>query len=480
MRCEHTSPRGWPGARGRYLVLAGVHAVEPATIIVVVENSDDVRAFVVYALEQEGYRVYATGNAHDGFELVARMRPALVITDVMLGVTSGFDLITRIRNELPPPGPAILACSGFPCVEGEAGRRGADLYLAKPFDLDSLRAAVASLLSRRPLSVAAVERAQRESRRLRDGAAAAAHAALNRLTPHLDDLTRRCEWSVRWLPAYFGFGRAFYAIERDGRLEVLASSAPDWLAVGVDAAERLPLCRDIVETSSAVVLPDTGALKGAAGVPGARFFAGVPLLSDVVAIGAFCLVDDERRNLEGEDLALLEAAGRRASALLTGNGNTPPFMVANAVVSRETLLLVTDLELRRARRSGAWVHLLAFASPQPEAASTWSEALDPIMTRRRRLIAAIGGDRFALLLVRPPGETERLVAAVRQLNEAAAIGGGGMVSMEGADVVGLSERELITLASGMLDRQLRLGQRGIEHVVIRREPWPAAAAAPAG
>jgi hypothetical protein len=395
----------------------------------------------------------------------------------MLGVTSGLELIARIHSELGPPLPAIIAASGLPGLQAEACRRGADLYLPKPFDLDTLRDAVTSLVARRPVDAGFVERASRESRRLREGAAAAAHAALARLAPRMPDVVRRGEWTVRWPPRYFGFGHAFYAIHRDDRLALIASSDPDWLPIDSDLAARLPLCRDILETSSAMVLPDAAALRGAIGDDRVRFFAGVPLLRGPVAIGVFCLVDAERHTIEAEDLALLEAAGRRASAIFSGDDlGTAPFWAALGVAARETLLLAMQLELRRASRNGTWLHLLAFSSPKSEEASSWAGALDEVALPRRRMLAALGGDRFALLLVRGAGETHELFAAVQLLRHQAALAGGGLVSMEGADLVGVSERELVALAGAMLDRQLRVGRREVEHVVIRREAWPGDAA----
>src|SRR5947207_1101900 len=98
------SPRAGPTLMGPAIV------TRPATIVLV-EDSEDLRELMALCLRGGGYRVVATEDADEAFEAVRRERPDLVVTDLLLGITSGLDLMTRIRSDLVPPQPRLIACS---------------------------------------------------------------------------------------------------------------------------------------------------------------------------------------------------------------------------------------------------------------------------------------------------------------------------------------------------------------------------------
>ena len=110
--------------------------------VLVVDDSPEIVELLGMALESEGYRVLKAADATTAFELVRRERPGVLVTDIMLGVTNGLDLITRIRSDLAPPLPAVVAMSGFAEVGAEALRRGATRFLPKPFVVEDLLDAV--------------------------------------------------------------------------------------------------------------------------------------------------------------------------------------------------------------------------------------------------------------------------------------------------------------------------------------------------
>src|SRR5262249_35639516 len=160
----------------------------------------------------EGYRVILCEDADSAFEVISRERPDLVLTDIGLGVTSGFTLITRIRSDLPAPQPVIIACSGFRDFGEQALARGADGFLPKPFDLPTLLDALVQPLAGKPLSAPLRVRASQRARALRREAIVAAKAALSRQRGRLEDYQRRGAWTVAWLPRYLGFGTALLAL----------------------------------------------------------------------------------------------------------------------------------------------------------------------------------------------------------------------------------------------------------------------------
>jgi CheY-like chemotaxis protein len=108
----------------------------------VVDDDDAVRAVAVEVLDDEP--VLRTAQARDGAEamaLVARERPALVLLDLGMPRVDGFEVCRRLKAD-----PATRSIPVVVMSAGE-GRRaaldaGADDFLAKPFGIDQLAAAV--------------------------------------------------------------------------------------------------------------------------------------------------------------------------------------------------------------------------------------------------------------------------------------------------------------------------------------------------
>src|SRR6185312_7038063 len=144
----------------------------PITVLVV-DDSDDILEVLEMALEAAGYRVIVAGDAVHAFDLVRGERPHVLLTDIMLGVTSGLDLITRVRSDLAPPLPAIIAMSGFGDVAREALRRGAGSFIPKPFVVDDLLDTIAAAADGRAPTPSTQQHAADAARHQRSVAAAA-------------------------------------------------------------------------------------------------------------------------------------------------------------------------------------------------------------------------------------------------------------------------------------------------------------------
>jgi DNA-binding response OmpR family regulator len=71
--------------------------------ILVVDDEAIVREVVVSYLRREGYQTLEAGDGNAARELIEQQQPALVILDVMLPGTDGFELCrwVRARSDLP-------------------------------------------------------------------------------------------------------------------------------------------------------------------------------------------------------------------------------------------------------------------------------------------------------------------------------------------------------------------------------------------
>lgn len=118
--------------------------------VLVVEDEDAVRNFVVAALEDCGYEITAVGDGEEALDVIAEERGGfdLIITDVMMPVIDGPTLIARARAEQ-----GLKAKVIFMSAYAEAALReqldaieGAG-YIQKPFTLKGLAAKVKETLS---------------------------------------------------------------------------------------------------------------------------------------------------------------------------------------------------------------------------------------------------------------------------------------------------------------------------------------------
>ena len=124
--------------------------------ILLVDDEEDILEFVSYNLEREGFNVVTGRNGKEAIQLAAKLKPDLVILDVMMPEMDGIAACEEIRK-LPGCRDLIIA---FLTARGEdysqiAGfEAGADDYITKPIRPKVLISRVKALLKRSGGSVA--------------------------------------------------------------------------------------------------------------------------------------------------------------------------------------------------------------------------------------------------------------------------------------------------------------------------------------
>jgi adenylate cyclase len=117
--------------------------------VLVVDDNPDLRSYVSGILKKQGYHVWTARNGAEGFEQAKQHRPSLIVTDLMMPIVSGLDMIQMIRAQEEIKGTPIilLTAKADEDTRIEGVEYGADAYLSKPFNDRELFAEVRNLLA---------------------------------------------------------------------------------------------------------------------------------------------------------------------------------------------------------------------------------------------------------------------------------------------------------------------------------------------
>ncbi|WP_327031417.1 ATP-binding protein [Micromonospora ureilytica] len=118
--------------------------------ILLADDNADMRAYLIRLLTGQGWRVRAVTDGRQALDEIHRDLPDLVLTDVMMPVLDGFDLVRRLRADPTTRALPVLVLSaragGEASVEGLS--LGADDYLVKPFAAAELIARIRASIRR--------------------------------------------------------------------------------------------------------------------------------------------------------------------------------------------------------------------------------------------------------------------------------------------------------------------------------------------
>lgn len=116
-------------------------------MVLVVEDEPEIADIVRQYLEKDGYRVAVVTDGNRAADEFARLRPDLVLLDLMLPGTDGFELTRRIRAGGSTP--IIMLTARNQEADKLIGLElGADDYITKPFSPREVVARVRAVLRR--------------------------------------------------------------------------------------------------------------------------------------------------------------------------------------------------------------------------------------------------------------------------------------------------------------------------------------------
>jgi CheY-like chemotaxis protein len=129
--------------------------------ILIVDDDDDIVFSMRLPLEAAGYKVFRAGSSQEGLQQVKKVKPDLILLDVMMdSTTAGFQVSLTLRN--PDPASEYAAYTHIPIImitaihtttplrfAPDADYLPVDAFIEKPIEPDVLLAKVREHLGKK-------------------------------------------------------------------------------------------------------------------------------------------------------------------------------------------------------------------------------------------------------------------------------------------------------------------------------------------
>jgi CheY-like chemotaxis protein len=121
--------------------------------VLVIEDDRDGREVIRDVLERGGAEVLLAGSAAEGFPMIGRERPHVLVCDIGMPGEDGYSLMQRVRALSPAAG-GLTPAAALTAFAGEEDRlralkAGFQAHIAKPVAPAALASAIATLSGRK-------------------------------------------------------------------------------------------------------------------------------------------------------------------------------------------------------------------------------------------------------------------------------------------------------------------------------------------
>lgn len=119
--------------------------------LLIVEDNKDFRDFMVDALSNNQYRIFAARDGEEGLSTARVAHPDIIVSDVMMPRMDGYQLCREVKKAIDLSHIPIVLLTAKNTDEGrmEGYQSGADAYITKPFNMNVLQSCIQMLLEQR-------------------------------------------------------------------------------------------------------------------------------------------------------------------------------------------------------------------------------------------------------------------------------------------------------------------------------------------
>ena len=118
-----------------------------AKSILIVEDDNNIADLLRLYLEKEGYQATIAADGTQGIDLYRKLRPDLVLLDVMMPGVDGWGVLRAIRQDSQTP-VIMLTAKGETTDKVSGLKQGADDYITKPFNILEIKARMKAIMRR--------------------------------------------------------------------------------------------------------------------------------------------------------------------------------------------------------------------------------------------------------------------------------------------------------------------------------------------
>ena len=120
--------------------------------ILIIDDEDLLREGIGAELSCEGFDVIEASNGKEGFQIAKKIVPDLILCDVNMPGTDGYETFRLLRSEAVTSNIPVIFMTGvmeeYPRIRNGMNR-GADDCIAKPFSIDDLLTSIRTTLSKK-------------------------------------------------------------------------------------------------------------------------------------------------------------------------------------------------------------------------------------------------------------------------------------------------------------------------------------------
>lgn len=114
-------------------------AVRAATILVI-DDEPEITEIVEVFLDNAGYTVRVENNPNNAVELARKLRPDLILLDIMMPGTDGYQVCNQIKEDPEMSSTPVIFLTGKDSKDdqGKSFQVGGDMFIKKPFSCERL------------------------------------------------------------------------------------------------------------------------------------------------------------------------------------------------------------------------------------------------------------------------------------------------------------------------------------------------------
>lgn len=118
----------------------------PKEKILIVDDEEIMRNFLLDVFRDEGYNLDSAVDGQEALEKISKNRYRLIITDIRMPKVDGTEVLEKAKELDPQIDVIVITGYASQQVKQECQKLGAAYFIAKPFQINQIRALVSKLV----------------------------------------------------------------------------------------------------------------------------------------------------------------------------------------------------------------------------------------------------------------------------------------------------------------------------------------------